>query len=108
MEVASEGTNLMKKVHPDEHIVPSLEIDLELDAQSLTLWLLSSHRLQITSVSLREDGAVLLNALKHYDDVRLSNLGMELHNKLDGEANQTTAVCKLIQEGYMKILAAAV
>ncbi|KAF3571219.1 hypothetical protein F2Q69_00058373 [Brassica cretica] len=58
--------------------------------------------------SLREDGAVLLNALKHYDDVRLSNLGMELHNKLDGEANQTTAVCKLIQEGYMKILAAAV
>ena len=24
MEVASEGTNLMKKVHPDEHIVPSL------------------------------------------------------------------------------------
>ncbi|CAN6920514.1 unnamed protein product [Brassica oleracea var. botrytis] len=27
MEVASEGTNLMKKVHPDEHIVPSLGCD---------------------------------------------------------------------------------
>lgn len=26
MEVASEGTNLMKKVHPDEHIVPSLDL----------------------------------------------------------------------------------
>ncbi|WZZ07844.1 hypothetical protein YC2023_093765 [Brassica napus] len=80
MEVASEGTNLMKKEHPDEHIVPSLEIMDQLEKK-----------------------CVLCRAGK---DTCVIN-GDTLHNKLDGEANQSTAVCKLIQEGYMKILAAA-
>ncbi|KAG2249129.1 hypothetical protein Bca52824_088757 [Brassica carinata] len=85
--VASEGTNLMKKVHPDEHIVPSLEIDLELDALNL---LQNAVAFEFTSApdhaamniflatqyhyppsSLREDGAVLLNALKMTQTIRL-------------------------------------
>ncbi|KAL0834449.1 hypothetical protein Bca101_086338 [Brassica carinata] len=91
MEVASEGTNLMKKVHPDEHIVPSLDLLQNAVAFEFTsapdhVCVSCSYHSSLNQAfsSLREDGAVLLNALKillvymqHYDDVRLSNLGMD-------------------------------